>query len=76
MYFPNIITFLNKPIFLADKMSEQKIVIRTIVNMIGKPKELLEKILKEYIQELKKEKGVVVLKEDYAKAKEQEKAKE
>ena len=53
-------------------MSEQKIVIRTIINMIGKPKEHLDKIIKDYVEELKKEKGVKVIKEHYAEAKEQE----
>ena len=53
-------------------MSEEKVIIRTIVNMIGKPKEHLEQIIKDYVQELKKEKGVTVIKEEYAEAEEQE----
>ena len=35
-------------------MEEEKIIIRTIITMIGKPKEHLDKILKDYVEELKK----------------------
>ncbi|MBS3122466.1 hypothetical protein J4434_06305 [Candidatus Woesearchaeota archaeon] len=53
-------------------MEPQKIIIRAIVHMIGKPKEHLEQIIRDYVQELKKEDGVKVLKEDYADAEEKE----
>ncbi|MBT4824856.1 hypothetical protein HN695_01240 [Candidatus Woesearchaeota archaeon] len=52
-------------------MEEEKIIIRTIITMIGKPKEHLDKILKDYVEELKKEEGVIVLKSDFAEAKEE-----
>ncbi len=51
-------------------MNPQKIVVRSIINMIGTPKEHLDKIIREYIQELKKEDGVKVIKEDYGEAEE------
>jgi len=40
--------------------------------MIGTPKEHLDKIIREYIQELKTEEGVKVLNEDYADAEQKE----
>jgi predicted transcriptional regulator len=51
-------------------MNPQKILIRAIINMIGTPKEHLDKIIREYVQELKKEDGVKIIKEDYAEAEE------
>ena len=52
-------------------MEEEKIIIRTIITMIGKPKEHIDKIIRDYVEELKKEEGVTVLKSDFAEAKEE-----
>lgn len=57
-------------------MSENKILVRTIIHMIGKPKEHLSQIIRDYMAELKKEKGVAVVKEDYAEPEEQKEAKD
>ncbi|MFH1439752.1 MAG: hypothetical protein ABIG89_04245 [Candidatus Woesearchaeota archaeon] len=54
-----------------SEKNKQKIVVRSIINMVGKPKEHLEQIIRNYIEELRKEDGVKVLKEDYAEAKRQ-----
>jgi len=42
---------------------------RTILEMLGGPKEYIEKTLKEYVQKLKKD--LTIIKEDYEEAKEQ-----
>jgi len=45
---------------------------RAIINIIGKPKEHIEKMLKDYIGKLKEDKQVNVIKEDYGEAEETE----
>lgn len=44
---------------------------RTIVEILGKPKEHVEETLKGYVRDIKKDGDLVVLKEDYAEATEQ-----
>ena len=43
-----------------------------ILEMLGKPKEHIEKTLKEYVEKIKQSQDWMVLKEDFAEAKEQE----
>ena len=44
---------------------------RTIVEVLGKPKEHVEKSIKEYVEHIKKDSELVVLNEDYSETKEQ-----
>jgi hypothetical protein len=53
-------------------MEKQKIKVKALITMIGTPKEHLEKILNDYIQELKTEEGVKVISEDYVGAEQKE----
>ena len=49
-----------------------KIRCRTIIEILGKPKEHVEKTLKEYVDKIKEDESLVVLNEDFAEPKEQE----
>ncbi len=44
----------------------EKIIITAIIEVIGKPKEHIKQLLNEYIDKLKKEKGIKVAKETYS----------
>ena len=44
---------------------------RTIIEVLGKPKEHVEKSLNEYVEHIKKDSELIVLKEDYSEVKEQ-----
>ncbi|MBI2654573.1 hypothetical protein HYX02_07260 [Candidatus Woesearchaeota archaeon] len=44
---------------------------RTIIEVLGKPKEYVEDSLKEYIEHIKQDSELVILNEDYSEAKEQ-----
>ena len=44
---------------------------RTIIEVLGKPKDYVESAIKEYIQHIKEDSELVVLNEDYSEAKEQ-----
>ena len=46
---------------------------RTIIEVLGKPKEHIESSLKEYIEHIKKDSELVVIKEEYSDTKEQDK---
>ena len=46
---------------------------RTIIEVLGKPKEYIENALKEYINHIKEDSELVVLHEDYSEIKEQDK---
>jgi hypothetical protein len=46
---------------------------KTIIEVLGKPKEHVEKAIKEYIEHIKKDSNLVVLNEFFSEAKEQEK---
>ncbi|MBC8444081.1 hypothetical protein H8D83_00695 [Candidatus Woesearchaeota archaeon] len=74
-------TFLNpsKLHIIEDKMDKIKQKINDgwlhcnfIIEMLGKPKEHLEKTLKGYIELLKKDKTIEILKEDYVEPEEKE----
>jgi len=58
----NYINYQTKP-------NSMEIQTRAILEMLGAPKEYIEKTLKEYVQKLKKD--IQITKEDYAEAKEQ-----
>jgi hypothetical protein len=51
---------------IKSKLEEGWIQVAFIVEMMGKPKEHLEKTLKEYVQNLKKDKKIIFLEEEYA----------
>ena len=58
----------------AEKQGEHAhIRCRTIIEVLGKPKEHVEDALKQYIEHIKEDHELVVLNEDYSEAKEQEK---
>lgn len=45
---------------------------RAIIEILGRPKEHVEETLKQYIERIKEDSGLIILKEDYAEAKQQE----
>ena len=45
---------------------------RTIIEILGRPKEHVEETLKKYIEKIKEDSDLIILKEDYAEAKQQE----
>ncbi len=55
-------------------MADEKIKFksRAIIEILGKPKEHVEKTLKKYTEEIKEDKNITFLKEDFAEAKEQD----
>ena len=56
----------------AEKQGEHAHVrCRTIIEVLGKPKEYVEDALKQYIEHIKEDHELVVLNEDYSEAKEQ-----
>jgi len=56
----------------AEKQGEHAhIRCRTIIEVLGKPKEHVENALKDYIEHIKEDHELVVLNEDYSEAKEQ-----
>ena len=56
----------------AEKQGEHAHVrCRTIIEVLGKPKEHVEDALKQYIEHIKEDSELVVLNEDYSEAKEQ-----
>lgn len=56
----------------AEKQGEHAhIRCRTIIEVLGKPKEHVEDALKEYIEHIKQDSELVILNEDYSEAKEQ-----
>ena len=55
---------------------DETILVRTIIEMLGKPKDHLEKIIRDYVEELGKETGVNVTKTDFAEAKQKEDSKD
>lgn len=47
-------------------MTDQKIIVTSIIEVIGKPKEHIRDLLQQYVDKLKKEKGINVIKEEYS----------
>lgn len=47
---------------------EEPLNVRAIINILGKPKEHIEQLIKEYVKKLGKENGVKVIDEQYAEA--------
>jgi len=61
---------------MADEEGEGKqdnVLARVIIEMLGAPKEHIEKTLKDYVEKLKQDKEMKILKEELAPAKEQKK---
>ncbi len=58
---------------MADNETEApgNILVRTIIEMMGAPKEHIEKTLKDYVEKLKTDKEISIVKEEIAPAKEQ-----
>ena len=54
-------------------MENMPIRCRTIIEVVGKPKEHVEKTIKKYVESLKKEDGVVILKQEISDTKQEEK---
>lgn len=52
---------------------EGEITFRTVIEILGKPKEHIETALKEYVQKIKSDKNFSVLKEEFAEVSRQEK---
>ncbi|MBI2151416.1 hypothetical protein HYU21_01675 [Candidatus Woesearchaeota archaeon] len=57
---------------MIDKIHE-KIVFRTIIEVLGKPQEHVEATMKDYVDKLKADKHYKILKEEFAEIKKQEK---
>ena len=57
---------------IKQKINEGWIHCNFIIEMLGKPKEHLEKTLKEYIELLKKDKTIEIIKEDYVEPEEKD----
>jgi len=56
----------------AEKQGEHAHVrCRTIIEVLGKPKEHVEKAIRDYIEHIKEDSELVILNEDYSEAKEQ-----
>lgn len=56
-----------------ERLEKGKIFCRTIIEMMGAPKEHIENTLKEYINGLKKDEGIEIIKVEYSPAEEQDK---
>ncbi|MBN2111466.1 hypothetical protein JW707_00025 [Candidatus Woesearchaeota archaeon] len=58
---------------MSEESKKQKILARVIIEMLGAPKEHIEKTLKGYVEGLKRDKELEIIKEELAPAKEQNK---
>jgi hypothetical protein len=56
-----------------EKIEQGKILCRFIIEMLGAPKEHIEKTMKGYVAKLKEDKELEIIKEDYADVKPQDK---
>ncbi|MBL7054887.1 hypothetical protein ISS05_03965 [Candidatus Woesearchaeota archaeon] len=54
------------------KSEKQHIRCRIIIEVLGKPKEHVEKTIKEYIEKIKKDPDLIILKTDFAETKQQD----
>lgn len=50
----------------------EEIIFRTVIEILGKPKEHVEKALKDYVKQIKEDENFKVIKEDFAEIKKQE----
>ncbi len=57
---------------MADEEGPEKIKARVIIEILGKPKEHVEKTLKEYVDKIKEDKDFEITNEKFADAKEQD----
>ncbi|MFC1801098.1 hypothetical protein ACFLZB_01430 [Nanoarchaeota archaeon] len=56
---------------IKEKLNDGWLHAKVIIEIMGKPKEHVEKTMKEYLEKIKKEEELIVIKEDVAEAKEQ-----
>lgn len=56
-----------------EENAKERVLARVIIEMLGAPKEHIEKTLKDYVEKLKQDKDLEITKEDLAPAKEQNK---
>lgn len=56
----------------SQKASHANIRCRTIIEVLGKPQEHVEKTIREYVEKIKHDEDYVVLKEEFSQAKEQD----
>ena len=57
---------------MADPTTQNHIRCRTILEILGKPKEHVEKTIKDYINDIKEDSNLIILNESFAEAKQQE----
>jgi hypothetical protein len=57
---------------IKEKIEKGYILCRAIVEILGKPEKHVQDTLKEYVQKMKENKNLIIIKEDYSEAKEQE----
>ena len=55
------------------KSEKQHIRCRTIIEVLGKPKEHVEKTIKDYVEKIKQDPDLIILKTDFAETKQQDK---
>ena len=55
------------------KSEKQHIRCRTIIEVLGKPKEHVKKTIKDYVEKIKQDPDLIILKEDFANTKQQDK---
>ncbi|MFO8015829.1 MAG: hypothetical protein R6U32_01860 [Candidatus Woesearchaeota archaeon] len=58
---------------IEEKIDQGFIRVRTVVEMLGAPKEYISRTLKDYIKKLDEKKDIILLKEKYAKPKKRDK---
>jgi predicted transcriptional regulator len=58
---------------MAEENNEQNVLAKVIIEMLGAPKEHIEKTLKDYVEKLKDDKDIEIAKEEFAPAEEQNK---
>jgi len=56
---------------IKEKIDDGYVLCRTIVEILGKPEKHVEATLKGYVQKMKEEKEIIVLKEEYSEPKDQ-----
>jgi hypothetical protein len=57
---------------IKSKVKEGYIHVRAIIEVLGKPKDYVEKTLKNFIKKIKETSAIIVVKEDFSKAKSQD----
>ena len=55
----------------SERLSERQVLAKIIIEMLGAPKEHIEKTIKDYVEKLKNDKDITIIQEDFSDAKEQ-----